>query len=460
MKNNFQKILMPFFLFAFIASANAQYTMPIETSEHEGTWLQWPHNYLYGPFYKSDLEMTWVEMTRELVKGENVHIIAYDETERTYIEQILTDNGVSLDKVDFYIHKTDDCWVRDNGPIFVFDQANEMALLDWGFNGWGDDTPFEFCDIIPQSLSSEIDIPSIDLNNIVLEGGAFEIDGNGSFMATKSSTLGADRNPGLSQSEMENYLTEHLGVTNFIWLEGVPGLEITDMHIDGFARFHDDKTIVCMDSSDLVYWEVPPADISTLFSAKNKDGEAYEYIFLPLSQNNVVTTWGENLGYRGSYVNYYVGNAVVLVPAYNDPNDEVAISILENIYPNREVVGIDVRNLYSGGGMVHCVTQQQPVNQVVNSTFEKHKTTLESFEVRPNPISEETTLEFSLKSNGRVKIELYDSSGQLVSLLVNQNLNVGRHTFLFENTNLKSGIYFCALSFNDEKIMTQKVVAP
>jgi len=347
---------------SFVAiSSNAQYTMPIETAEHEGTWLQWPHNNLYGPYYRDDLNATWIEMTRELVKGENVHIIAYDANEQAFITQSLTNAGVSLDNVDFVIRPNDDCWVRDNGPIFVYNEENEMVLLDWGFNGWGGDTPYQLCNTVPDAISAELNMPKIDLNTMIIEGGAFEIDGNGTLLATKSSILEDDRNPNLTQAQVETYLTENIGVTNFIWLDGVSGLDITDMHIDGFARFHDAETLVCMNDSDLTYWEVPAADRAILLNATNIDGITYNKVFLPLTQNNVVTTWGENLGIKGSYVNYYVGNAVVLVPTYNDPKDEDAIAILEDLYPNREVVGIDVRNLYSGGGMIHCVTQQQPI---------------------------------------------------------------------------------------------------
>ena len=96
-------------------------------------------------------------------------------------------------------------------------------------------------------------------------------------------------------------------------------------------------------------------------SAKNKNNKGYKYVYLPLSKNNVVTEWGKDIGYEGSYVNYYVGNKVVLVPNYADPNDEIANNIIQGLFPNREVIGIDVRNLYNGGGMIHCVTQQQPV---------------------------------------------------------------------------------------------------
>jgi agmatine deiminase len=117
-----------------------------------------------------------------------------------------------------------------------------------------------------------------------------------------------------------------------------------------------------MKKNDLTEWGVTNKDIQTLMSAKNAFDKPYQYVYLPISKNNVVLDNGENLGYKGSYINYYIGNTVVLVPNYNDPNDKAANDIIQKLYPDRKVIGIDVRELYKEGGMIHCVTQQQPVN--------------------------------------------------------------------------------------------------
>lgn len=340
-----------------------QYTMPSEAALHEGTWLQWPHDYTYG-FGASDFEPTWIQMTEALISGENVHIIAYNSSEKTHIENVLASEGIPMDNIDIYIHANDDFWVRDNGPIFVYGQNNQLTISDWGFNGWGGDTPYELCDEIPSLLASDLNIPIINLNEMVLEGGAIEIDGSGSMLATRSSVTGSDRNPSLTEEEIENYMTTYLGITNFIWLEGMNGgaEDITDQHIDGFAKFHGTDTIVTMNSTDLNYWYVSEEDINTLYTATKINGENYHYTYLPLTENNVSTSWGQNLGFRASYVNYYIANSVVLVPNYNDPNDEMANAIIQNLYPNRTVVGIDCRNILANGGMVHCITQQQPID--------------------------------------------------------------------------------------------------
>lgn len=338
-----------------------KYTMPDESSKHEGTWLQWPHNFTYGKDYRDKVEPIWIEMTDALSEGENVHIIAFDQYEKNYIYDLLYDEGIDMDRIDFYIVPTDDVWARDTAPIFVYDKDNNIKLMDWGFNGWGKKTPYKNDALISKRLSKQLGTEIIDLNNVVLEGGAFELDGNGTFISTRSAVTNNNRNPKFSEADIEKYINEYLGATNFIWLDGVPDLDITDFHIDGFVKIHDKSTIITMKKNDLKEWGVTNNDIQTLMSAKNAFDKPYQYVYLPISKNNVVLDNGENLGYKGSYINYYIGNTVVLVPNYNDPNDKAANDIIQKLYPDREVIGIDVRELYKEGGMIHCVTQQQPV---------------------------------------------------------------------------------------------------
>lgn len=343
-------------------SVAKSYYMPLEDMPHEGTWLQWPHDYTYGKGFKKSVESIWVQMTKALTPGEKVHIIAYNQTEKNKIEALLKAEKVDMSAVDFYIYPTDDVWVRDNGPVFVYDEKDNLTILDWGFNGWGKKTPYKKCTQIPKKIGDDLGTPVINLEKVVLEGGAMELDGKGTFLATKSSIINKSRNPGLSQSEIEDYIRKYYGVTHFIWLDGVVGLDITDFHIDGFAKFYDDATLITLDKQDLRDWGLNKRDINTLLSATNAEGKVYDQVYLPLTENNVKLVNGKNLGYQGSYMNFYIGNDVVLVPNYNDPNDEVANEIIQELYPDREVIGIDIRALYKDGGMIHCVTQQQPVD--------------------------------------------------------------------------------------------------
>lgn len=431
--------------------------MPEETIEHEGTWLQWPHHYTYGMFYRNSLDDTWVEMTSALVNSENVHIIAYDLTEKERIIALLDDAIVSLTNIDFYIHENDDVWVRDNGPMFVYDANSDLTILDWGFNGWGNDAPYSRCDVIPTLLSSDLTLPIVDLSGMVLEGGAIEHDGSGTMMATRSSVTHSSRNPGLTESQIEEYLSTNMGISNFIWLNGVYGSEITDMHIDGFVKFANDSTIVTFNNSDLQYWELTEQDIDTLLNAKNNNGVAYNFVIIPLTQNNVTTVYGYQLDYKGSYCNYYIANTVVLVPNYNDPNDVLANSIIQGLYPNRTVIGIDVRNLYENGGMIHCVTQQQPVNPNITSINRIEKSGIKLGEIYPNPVSDISTLRINLKEKSLVEILVFDIQGKIM-LSKKKNCIAGENEIQINTVNLENGIYSCFIQVNKEKVWSKKII--
>lgn len=341
---------------------SAKYRMPLEDAMHEGTWLQWPHDYTYGEGHKSVLEPIWIEMTKALIKGEKVHIIVYNEFEKNKVQEVLAMENIDMKMVDFNIFPTDDVWVRDNGPVFVYDQKNNLTILNWGFNGWGNKAPYKKCAEIPGKISEKSGYKSVNLKKVVLEGGSIELDGKGTCLATRSAIVNKNRNPKLSEKQIENSIKENYSVKRFIWLDGVVNEDITDFHIDGFAKFYNDKTLITLNEDDLSDWGVTDKDIERLLSSKDVSGEFYKHIYFPLTQDNVYLDDGTNLGYKGSYINYYIGNKVVLVPNYNDQNDAVANKLVQKLYPTRQVVGIDVRELYKDGGMIHCVTQQQAVN--------------------------------------------------------------------------------------------------
>lgn len=443
-------------LVSFGADAQPTYFMPGEDLPHEGTWLQWPHNNLYGPFYQGDVQSTFVGMANALQSGENVHIIAYDANHQNQIIQALNNASVPMTNIDFYIYPTNDVWVRDNGPIFVFDSNDEMHILDWGFNGWGNDSPYNLCDPIPGMISSDLQIPSVDLSAMILEGGAIEHDGQGTMMATSSSVTHSSRNPNLTEQEIETYLTNYMGFTNFIWLDGVYGTEITDMHIDGFVKFANDSTIVTMNTADLTYWQVSLADQSTLINATNVNNEPFNFVTVPLTQNDVVTTYGNNLGYKGSYCNYYIGNDVVVVPTYNDPNENVALGIIQSVHPNRTVVGVDVRNIYEYGGMIHCLTQQQPEASEFVGMNEVAPANVLNASLHPNPVSDVATVQLSEELTGKVTVRIFQMNGQEVTQ--HQFNTVSTNTLSFPVSNLADGMYLYQVEINGDLSALQRMI--
>ena len=142
--------------------------------------------------------------------------------------------------------------------------------------------PYNYDEKIPEEVANALTMSFIQLNKtMILEGGAIELNGKGDFMATKSAILNKNRNPGMTQDQAESLLKTYLGATHFIWLEGVAGKDITDMHIDGFARFGENNQIITMSKADLSYWELSDKDIAHLYTSKNQEGEAYKYVILP-----------------------------------------------------------------------------------------------------------------------------------------------------------------------------------
>lgn len=431
------------------------YNAPHSGAPNEGTWLQWPHNYLYGPWYIADAQPTFLQMTNALQSGEKVNIIAYDDIELGSILSALEEAGIPLDNINFFIQPTDDAWVRDNGPMFVFDVNNTLTILDWGFNGWGEDAPYSFCNNIPAFIGAQLDIPTIDLNGLVLEGGAIEHDGHGTMFATRSAITHPSRNPNLSEEQIEDSITTYMGITQFIWLDGVYGLDITDQHIDGFVKFANDSTIVTMNESDLEYWFVDEADRELIYNAHNTQGEAYNLVLLPLTAQNVTTTYGVNLGYKGSYINYYLGNEVVLVPIYNDPNDVVALAILEDVHPDKEIVGIDVRDIYAYGGMVHCLTQQQPMNQNETGIRIEALPAIRLSQNAPNPFSETTQIFIEAPRDKSVSLEVRNGLGQLVERSILQS---GQRNVLLNARNFDNGVYMYTLILDGIPVESKRMI--
>lgn len=337
----------------------APYIFPDENELHQATWLIWPHKYYYEEETVRKLDPIWIQMTDALVTGEKVKIVAYNKGEKERIENLLDDYGVDMKQVSFFIHKTEDVWARDTGPLFVKDHSGDKKILDFAFNGWGEKVPFEHDSKLAKRLSKDIGADYVKVHDLVMEPGAMELDGRGTFMATRSSIVNDNRNPGLSEKDVECIIESVLEVDNFIWLDGQVGMDITDFHIDGFVKFYEGDTIITMESADLLDWGLSKSDIERLEGATNAEGRPYKFVYLPLTSENVLMENGDSLGYKGSYVNYYVANDVVLVPFYNDANDQLAKDILRDLYPDRWVIGIDVRELYVNGGMIHCVTQQE-----------------------------------------------------------------------------------------------------
>ncbi|MDE1768000.1 MAG: agmatine deiminase family protein [Candidatus Micrarchaeota archaeon] len=339
---------------------NIGYKMPAEWLMHEATWLSWPKNpdSFPGEILK-EVENAYIEIISALSKNEKVNLLVDNEDYEKRVRDMLKSKGIS-DNVFLHRISTSDVWFRDYGPIFITLNAQgrrEIAFTHWIFNAWGN----KYEDLkkdsgIPERLPLG-KIPKFKIP-MVLEGGSIDVNGLGTCLTTEQCLLNKNRNPDLNREQISQYLKDYLGATNIIWLEeGIAG-DDTDGHVDDIARFVNRNTVVCAlenDPNDENY-EPLNKNFELLKQAKDQDGNKLNVISLPMPSK--VTYDGQRL--PASYCNFYIANKKVLVPIFNDDNDKKALSILKELFPGREVIGINCRALVYGFGAIHCVTQQQP----------------------------------------------------------------------------------------------------
>ena len=347
-----------------------EFLMPAEWEPHEGTWLQWPQDKLYWG-YELKLERIWLNMVDALHNHENVHLIVSGERQRDHVAYLLKYHAIGLENVDFYIIPTNDVWARDNGPIFVINEAGETAITDWVFNGWGERFPYDLDDKVPSAIGAKLNLRVFNAP-MVLEAGAVEVNGKGTFMATRTSVIDPYRNPEMSQEDIETILSQYLGVTHFIWLTGAGRGECdqwgdeTDSHIDIVARFTDESTVLynCTNNLSDPRYRMLARSYEELKEATTEAGKTLTLVPLPLPevhQTSKMTDWRVNTFSDAAYSNYLIANNVVLVPVYGHANDERCLKIIAEHFPGREIIGIEVVALIEHGGAIGCVTQPQPM---------------------------------------------------------------------------------------------------
>jgi agmatine deiminase len=329
--------------------------MPAEWETHEATWFSWPKDPLTFP---SDIiarvEEIYVEMIEALQPGERVDLLVNDQNTEDHVSSILS----SKKNLCFHHIHSQDVWMRDYGPIFV-KKKGEIAATKWIFNAWGgkydellrdDETGREIC--------RQLGVPMFE-PRIVLEGGSIDVDGSGSCLTTSQCLLNKSRNPRLSKEQISGYLRDYLGITNLVWLgEGIVG-DDTDGHVDDIARFVGPGKVICMveeDPSDENH-DALNKNFETLQKAKARDGNPFKIMPVKMPRK-VLDEGGKRL--PASYANFYIGNNAVLLPIFGGRNDDLALSVMSEAFPQKRVVGISCTELVYGFGGIHCVTQQQP----------------------------------------------------------------------------------------------------
>jgi agmatine deiminase len=341
--------------------------MPAEWEPHEATWIGWPHNPTDWPGKLDPIQWVYGEIVRKISEGEIVRILVNSSAHEKQVRNILKLVGVAINRVQFFRFPTNRGWTRDFGPVFLRRNKprRELAIARFRFNAWAHYPDWQKDDAIPPQVARALKIEMIPAllgeREIVLEGGSIDVNGCGTVLTTEECLLDQKRqvrNPGLSRAGTEAALRENLGMRNIVWLgKGIAG-DDTHGHVDDLCRFVNPRTVVLVREKNQRDPNYRPLEENweRIRTARVENGDKIEAIELPMP----APLHFDGVRLPASYANFYITNAAVLVPTFNDQNDRVALGILAELFPKRAVVGIHAVDLVWGFGTLHCLTQQQP----------------------------------------------------------------------------------------------------
>ena len=335
------------------------YRWPAEWERQASVWLSWPRNPATWPGHFEPVPAEFAQLVRTIARFESVNILAGGAEILAQAKSLVGD----LKNVTLHDIETNDAWCRDHGPIFLSSTTAarlQPALVDWEYNAWGGKyPPFDKDNLVPKTIG-KLQYRQIFTPGIVLEGGAIEGNGAGCLLTTESCLLNPNRNPQLSREQVEKYLADYLAIKKVLWIQGgeMAG-DDTDGHIDQIARFVNPRTIVvcvCDDPSDENYGPTQQ-NLAEVQQLTDQDDRPFEVGRLPLPRPLFVDEQRLPAGYG----NFLIINDAVIVPQFGDPADEQALGILQDLMPDRQVVGSPSLNLVWGLGSFHCLSQQEPL---------------------------------------------------------------------------------------------------
>ncbi len=331
---------------ALICASNHTVRIPAEWEPHKATWMQWPRKPEAG------LRRNFSAIIDGLQDYEPIHILVESESAGARARNFLTEAGVPLTNITWHIMDYDWSWMRDNGPVWA-KKEGEAIVQDWGFNGWGLGPPYQNDDKVPARVAW-IEGVKCDTYRLINERGTLEFNGRDALIT--SWICLSSRNPGVSHKEMEGILKSAFGVTKIIWLLSEPSDDITNGHVDGIARFIDENTVAVArytsqtDPDAPVYEEAASIIQNAGFEVVRVDMPGY------------VMHNGDPL--PANYMNWLVANGVVIVPGFGVPAwDAAARATIAGFFPGRDVVMVEILDIWAEGGGVHCVTNDQPVTK-------------------------------------------------------------------------------------------------
>jgi len=370
-------LMLPKIIRPLTTLADAGLLMPAEWEPHAATWLAWPHNAADWPGKFEVIPWIYGEMARKITVGERLRLIVRHERDTAVARRVFRQAGVDLRQVQFVVHPTDRGWTRDTGPIFVKSAAGGQRagrakaarsgqdIVHFHFNGWARYDNWRRDTRVPETAARLLRLPLWDAQfggqPFTLEGGGIEVNGRGTLLSTEECYLHPKlqvRNPGLSRRDYEETFGRYLGATNvFLLAKGLKG-DDTHGHIDDICRFVNPRTLVLVQEKNQGDANYRPLaeNWERIGDLRLEDGSRPEVIPLPMP----APLYFEGVRLPASYANFYICNAAVIVPTFNDVNDRVALGILAELFRDRPVVGIHAVDLVWGFGSLHCLTQQQP----------------------------------------------------------------------------------------------------
>lgn len=346
-------------------SKKITYRLPAEWEKHKSTIICWPHQKEDWPGKFTPIPWVYTEIVKNIVPGELVRIIVQSQKDKIKAGKFLERAHVDLTDIQFIVKETDRGWMRDVSPVFV-KNGKEVTAVKFNFNGWAKYGNWKKDKFIPASLAGNLKLNLVEAkyNNrgVVLEGGAIDSNGCGTLLTTEECLLDdkvQPRNPGFTKADYENIFREYLGIKNTLWLgRGIAG-DDTHGHVDDLCRFVNRNTVLlCRENnSHEENHETLEDNFARLKDAKLEDGSSLNVVELPMPK----PLYFEDLRLPASYANFYIANNAVLVPTFNDSNDRIALNIIKEFFPAREVVGIHAVDLVWGLGTIHCLSHEEPL---------------------------------------------------------------------------------------------------
>lgn len=334
--------------------------MPDEGMPHVRTWMAYvAHDYIWARRQLSEVKRNLLAIATTIAKYEPVALLVSPE-DFLEAQTALGDLSKYPYGIDLIPCPLDDFWLRDTGPTFVFDEQDTKYAIDFNFNGWGRKQEYRYDALVAEFVTTKSKVEAI-ATDLVLEGGSFEIDGQGTAILTKSSVLNDNRNPGWTQAEVEAELKELLGLRKIIWLEGIKGRDITDAHVDFYARFTAPGQVIASreNYAQSYDYDITRQNIKILQQSTDADGNPLEVTIIDTPE-----TINEKFGVRdfaAGYIGYYLCNGAVIMQKFGDAEaDQNAKEILAEAFPDRVIEQLAIDGIASGGGSIHCATQQEP----------------------------------------------------------------------------------------------------